>query len=73
MSDRVSRYWIEMIVDRYSCDTPDDDIAEIIRDRLIRAGRLAPTAVQVRNAVAYAVKHHHRNRDLYRRVMTGRI
>lgn len=58
---------INFIVDRYHVMTTDDVIEDDIRQRL---SHVKSQAV-VEAAVAYAIRRHHENRDLFLKVQRG--
>ena len=67
---RVPRHSISQLMARVHVGTSDDDISADIRKRCNAPGY---TERLIKQSIAYALECHKRNRDLYRRVMSGRI
>lgn len=63
---------IDLIVGNLHVGTPDEEIEYEIRRRIAHSDMAYPTGYDDA-LVAYALKVHHANGDLYRRVMGGLI
>lgn len=61
---------IQWIVNRLHVSTPDDEVETFIRERCANAKF---TKLQTDWCVKVALKQHDINRDLYMRVISGRI
>lgn len=66
----VPKASIDWILGKVHVMTPDADVAADIERRCAKAGA---SPALVKKCVAYALKVHKRNRDLYIQVMTGNI
>ena len=68
------RYAIGILVNRLHVGAPDNEIAELISARIAKSPDAAKyTPAIIRECARYALIVHERNRDLYRRVMRGRL
>jgi hypothetical protein len=72
MPTRGDRASIDWIVDRYHVGMSDAEVTEDMRARIARSSMVGPA--QYGDAiVAYALRAHHANQSLYRRVTSGRL
>lgn len=70
-SELVPKRHIEMFVGKYHVGTPDEEIVAALAKKIDSAPVKWPANAR-KYALEYAVKTHHKNRDLYVAVMSGR-
>lgn len=68
---QIPKQTIEWLVARLHCSVSDEDVARDMRRRVRQNPTL--TASFEKRCVTYALKCHHENQGLYRRVVSGRL
>lgn len=66
----ADKHHIEYLVGKHHVSTSDDEIKADMSERCAH-NKIAPDATK--QVLAYAVKAHHKNRDFYCSVMSGRL
>lgn len=68
----IPKQAIDYLINKLHVGTTEDDIAQILTDRIAKAKVPWPTSA-VKDAVGYGIQSHRRNQDLYGNVMAGNI
>lgn len=68
----IPKQAIEWFVNRLHVSVTDEEVRADVRKRTNGVDPAWPEA-KIVEAEEYAVKHHHKNQELYQRVVTGRL
>ena len=70
---QIPKQSIAFLVARLHVGVPDEEVASDMRRRIRKNLGVCVTDAAEKRMVAYALKCHHENQGLYRRVVSGRL